>query len=662
VLAFLVLCQASTHSRTSVTPIQKVTQLLDGLLAKGKAEKHSEQVAFAEFKQWCDSVRAQKSNSIDEAGAQIMQLEADIQKAESDADGLASEIAELQAAIAQADKEAAEATAMRKKERADYATTHQDFSESVDAIQRAIAVLKSRAADVPQTLMQLRTSRALPLPARAAIDSFLGIKAEASGEASAPEANAYEFQSGGVIAILEKLRLKFQDERTALEKAEMNARSNYEMIMQQLTDNLEEDNKSESEKTAAKAGRLEDAGEAKGGLAATQTSKADDEAALSDTNGECTAKSTEFEQNQNTRSAEIEAITKAMEILSSDAIAGHGETYLPAAMLQAHATPARTVSLAQLRSAERENPEVRRKAASFLKSRAQTLGSQYLSLVAARAQEDPFTKVKQMIKELLVKLMEQANEEADHKAYCDTELATNKQTRENKATEVEEQTAQVEKLTADTAQLATEIQQLSDAIAEIKGQQAEATKLRVEEKAQNAQTVTDAKEAQVACEQAIKVLQDFYSSAGGASMLQTHQKNKEPYQGMQSSKGGILGMLEVILSDFARLEAGTSSEEDAGAAAYEKFMAEADQDAAVKGTEMHHKENKKREADEENRNVKKDLALTQEELDAALDYYAKLKPDCVDQGFSYERRVQMRKEEIQSLQEALKILDGEALA
>ena len=37
----------------------------------------------------------------------------------------------------------------------------------------------------------------------------------------------------------------------------------------------------------------------------------------------------------------------------------------------------------------------------------------------------------------------------------------------------------------------------------------------------------------------------------------------------------------------------------------------------------------------------------------------KLKPDCVDAGVSYEDRVERRKEEIASLQEALKILSGD---
>merc|ERR1719326_1841859 len=111
-----------------------------------------------------------------------------------------------------------------------------------------------------------------------------------------------------------------------------------------------------------------------------------------------------------------------------------------------------------------------------------------------RAAEDPFGKVKKMIKDLIVKLMEQANSEADHKAYCDTELATNKQTRENKGAEVEELTATVEKLTAESAQLAVEITELSDAVAELRKQQAQASEIRAEEKAKNTQTVADAKE------------------------------------------------------------------------------------------------------------------------------------------------------------------------
>merc|ERR1719213_308690 len=120
-------------------------------------------------------------------------------------------------------------------------------------------------------------------------------------------------------------------------------------------------------------------------------------------------------------------------------------------------------------------------------------------------------------------------------------------------------------------------------------------------------------------------------------------------------------MLQVILSDFARLETQTSTAEESAQAAYEKFMAETDEDAAVKAAEVEHKENQKARTEEKLRQLEKELELTQGELDAALAYYDKLKPDCVDHNLSYSERVQMREEEIQSLKEALQILNQQDL-
>merc|ERR1719162_1854218 len=110
-------------------------------------------------------------------------------------------------------------------------------------------------------------------------------------------------------------------------------------------------------------------------------------------------------------------------------------------------------------------------------------------------------------------------------------------------------------------------------------------------------------------------------------------------------------MLEVILSDFARLEAETSSAEESSQTQYENMMAETTESIAVKNTEMEHDQNSKQLTDEKNASTKKELELTQSELDAALDYYGKLKKECVDTGLSYEERVRAREEEIQSLQE-----------
>merc|ERR1719199_1882837 len=97
-----------------------------------------------------------------------------------------------------------------------------------------------------------------------------------------------------------------------------------------------------------------------------------------------------------------------------------------------------------------------------------------------------------MIKDLIVKLMEEANAEADQHAYCETELASNKQTREIKSSEVDELTAELESQNALLEKLTTEIAQLSDEVAEIKAQQQKATQIRMEEKKTNKVTIEDA--------------------------------------------------------------------------------------------------------------------------------------------------------------------------
>merc|ERR1719453_2988293 len=72
-----------------------------------------------------------------------------------------------------------------------------------------------------------------------------------------------------------------------------------------------------------------------------------------------------------------------------------------------------------------------------------------------------------MVKDMIQKLMEEANEEAEHKGFCDTEMTTNKQTRDAKTEESAELQATIDKATADIQKLADEIATINDEIADI---------------------------------------------------------------------------------------------------------------------------------------------------------------------------------------------------
>jgi len=297
-----------------------------------------------------------------------------------------------------------------------------------------------------------------------------------------------------------------------------------------------------------------------------------------------------------------------------------------------------------------------------LQEQAKQLNSRVLSALAVRVTEDPFGKVKKMIKDLIVRLMEEANEEAEHKGWCDTELSTNEQTRKEKTESVQMLHAEIDELKSSLAQLGEDITELSKAVAELDAGMAKATEMRQSEKAENTNTIKDASDAQTAVAQALVVLKEFYAKAAeSTALVQVAAPDifDAPYKGMGAESGGVVGMLEVIESDFARLEAETSSAEATAQKTYDEFMTDSKVDKAQKTTDSEHKTAKKQDQEQALTVKSSDLEGTQKELDAALAYYDKLKPSCVDAGVSYEDRVGRRKEEIQSLQEALKILNGE---
>merc|ERR1719387_86740 len=116
---------------------------------------------MASFMQFCESTKAHKEKSISDAAAAIEQLNADIEKALSDAETLGSEIKELDAMAA----DMASATSVRNEENAAYKATHLDYEETLTACAKAIAVLSSKSANVPQALLQFRAvaeSRRVP--------------------------------------------------------------------------------------------------------------------------------------------------------------------------------------------------------------------------------------------------------------------------------------------------------------------------------------------------------------------------------------------------------------------------------------------------------------------------------------------------------------------
>merc|ERR1712204_28103 len=336
----------------------------------------------------------------------------------------------------------------RVMEKTDYDATHKDYSESIDALERAIAVLKKQAYTRKQAAFAqvgaLKDLTLIPKEAKKTIEAFLQQDPDEGLAVSAPEAAGYEFQSQGVIEMMEKLLDKFIDERTVLEKEEMNSVQAFEMLIQDLKSQIDQANQDRTEKAEIKAKKLQAKADAKGDLTETTETKEADTKYLDDLVATCEQKASDFESRQQLRTEELEAIAKAIEIISSGAVKGNAEKHLPSAFLEGH-------SFSFLRMDAESRMQAR--ASMFLHQKASDLQSRVLSTIADHVAADPFRKVKKMIKDLITKLMEEANEEAEHKGWCDTELATNEKTRKEKTEAVETLHAEIDQLEASIAKL-----------------------------------------------------------------------------------------------------------------------------------------------------------------------------------------------------------------
>merc|ERR1712129_246849 len=243
---------------------QKVIEMLGDMTVKAMQEKKDEEVAFAEFKTWCSQETADLSSSIQKKSENIEVLTASIGELGSEISTLADNIAQLSSDEAKFQAEKKRTQNQRERDHADFKRQEQDFSESVDAIERALTILAKQEYDRPAAavaLVQVTSSQQLPEKARSIVNAFIGLlddKSPLGGtDYSAPEANAYEFQSGGVISILKKLRDEFRSKLAQSQTEEKNAQHASEMFVNDLTDSIENTQKDIVRRTLKKQRKIE---------------------------------------------------------------------------------------------------------------------------------------------------------------------------------------------------------------------------------------------------------------------------------------------------------------------------------------------------------------------------------------------------------------------
>jgi len=317
-------------------------------------------------------------------------------------------------------------------------------------------------------------------------------------------------------------------------------------------------------------------------------------------------------------------------------------------------------------AAESLEPYKRALVEDILRRKATELKSQTLLRLASRVAADPFVKIKKLIQEMIERLLQEAADEATHKGWCDKSLTKAKKTREDKSNLIRGLNEQLSASEAKRDGIQEEIDELDKQLSELQDTMEKETKMRSDESAENAATIKEAEEAKEAVEEAITILDDFYKKAKSALIQADGIDDDMPDPGFSGNytgmaNGGVMGMMEVIKSDFERTITETEAAEKSANKDFTDFQHTTKVSVSTKTITKSAKETELTEVNSAIAEDKTSMSDEQELLDKSLQELMELQPACIDTGMSYQERVAKREEEIDALKSAMCQLDAEGV-
>merc|ERR550525_2095510 len=177
-------------------------------------------------------------------------------------------------------------------------------------------------------------------------------------------------------------------------------------------------------------------------------------------------------------------------------------------------------------------------------------------------------------------------------------------------------------------------------------------------------TVADQRETQKLLKAALNVLQDFHAKKPAASLAQRQEPvGPPPPAGFEGHKnnaasGGVVSMIQQIISDAKAMESETIRSEEAAQKAYEDFVKETNNSIEAKSRDIVNKSEDKAKAETELVETKeaKDAVLL--ELEQLSNYNAQLHQSCDFVQKNFDLRQTARDEEVEALRRAKAILSG----
>jgi len=673
---------------TTVTPVEKVISLLEDLVTESEEEGAAEAKTYDTFACFCKDNTDTKSTSILDGQDNIESLSATIQEKTATKEEKITEIGERKVRQEELAKTLEETKVRLAQERSEYEARNADLEKAISSLENAIAALDNAK---PGAFLQVNFKSSLKhvfdmaevmnlvkTPKQQKVIAFL--QGASKVDPSDPE---YKYHSQGILDVLNEVLGDFNAEKRDVDAEWEKTRTSEEDLIADTESQMEENELAIS----TLEGDVETLGteiaQAREDLVDAESLLKDDQQYLKDLTERCEQRAHAYDQRSSMRGSELTALGKALDILENKVL-NKDEAANERALLQTPSVAAvKSVSFLQqamtarskmtnllqkARESESTDAEDRKtKALSMIAMAGTKLKSSVLMSLAMKAKADPFLKVKELIQKLIERLISEATAEATKKGFCDLELGKAEKNRNHRFADVKRLSAELASLNAKHEALTEELEQLASSLKELNAALEEATKLRADSKAENMQTLKDAKAGLTATSEALLILKVFYKqSAKGKVLLQASPIEEDDtgaesgaYKGNQDSAKAILGLLEVIVSDFQRTVSNTQAQEDSEQAEFIKFDRTSKADIGGKETKTELDEQDLAATETTITEKMKDLQTNQDLVDKALEELEELKPMCIDTGMSYEERVEKREEEIEALKGALCQLDPE---
>jgi len=684
-LAFAALAAAATVeasrqgavSEAHANPIRKVVNLLQSMQKKVQEEGEKEEELYKKFMCYCKSGSGDLTASISTADTKVPAVTSDIKSTEGKLVQTKANLKQAQQGRSAAKDAMAEATALREKEAAAFATEKADYDANIGAMNKAVAALEKGMAG---SFLQTQAARLLRQLVLGKQDMLDADRQELVAFLSDKQEGGYAPRSGEITGILKDMSASMQKSLADITATEEAAIKAYGELMAAKGKEV----KALTSAVETKTSQIGDMGVAivrmKEDLSDTEAALAKDREFLAQLEKSCSTKTAEWEERKKTRAEELVALAETVKILNDDAALDLFKKTLPSAasasfvQLGTHASGLRARALSIVQEARRAAGKQGRPALDQL----------VLALMGRRAvAHGGFDKVVQMI-DNMVQVLKTEQQDDDHKKeYCAEQFDIADDKKKSLEHTVSDEELAAENANEGIATLGDEISALELGIKELDKQVAEATEQRKDEHAEFQELMATNTEAKQILEFAKNRLNKFYNpglykpedaktdgtdSATALVEVSMHRQHKDgqapppetwdAYSKKTEETTGVVSMIDLLIKDLDKEMTEADTEEKEAQKEYEVAMQDSFEKRTQDSKSLSDKLSAKADLEAALEQHRSDKASAGKELMATLKYIQSLHTECDWLVQYYDVRKEARASEVDSLANAKAVLSG----